>query len=264
MRRPPRRCASDAIPVARDRPGPAPRARRAGRRCLAASTRSRIRSTPSSQAPALRASGRRSIGLRVRGRVDRPTARRPADASIRSAQPARPRRRDRQLVGDAADAGPSAARRATTSIATERQARRRPAASAPPSSSSAVERFGQFDLHHFVESLRCRPPGPRETSSAAWDETPRSSQRQVRRGETAVPHARTRSRWPIQRRSPCFAKANAYSLSNHRCSICRTADVPQPNDVVERRSVFDDAAATRHHVVHPPTPAEPSSTPPCK
>ena len=55
-------------------------------------------------------------------------------------------------------------------------------------------------------ALRCPPPAPRESSSAAWDESLRScpAARPARRNSRS--QRAHRSRWLISRRSSCFAK----------------------------------------------------------
>ena len=127
---------------------------------------------------------------------------------------------NRHLVGSAAEPGFARTSGGRTSTPKERQPRRRGAAK-PRSSSSALCRLGQLQFHHFVQSFDSHGQGRGKARSAAWDEIPRSSPEPARRGGTAAPCERARSRWPDQAQVALLAKANTHSLSNHRFALPR-------------------------------------------
>ena len=133
------------------------------------------------------ATRRRSTGGPRSGAGRRPGRRRPADVAMRSASRGSALRRERAIsIGRRCGPGPScspAGRTSTDANAQSRQGvRRQPRAQLV--GGTAVRPVPVPSLRRVP---RCRRPGPRESSSAVWDETLRSCPAAARRGGTAAP-----------------------------------------------------------------------------
>ena len=202
----------DGLPPARDRPGPAPPARRAGRRAAWGLARSRTCSTPSRSASTSSHAGQVHGPAAVGGLqaadtgIGRERDCHDEAASRRSIRPGPRRARHSRGHGDLVGGASDWAFGAPGQDFDARSVRPGTACGGkPPLQLFGRVRFGQLHFHHFVDSLRSPPPGPGETHPRfrmkPLAETQASPARRNNRSEHRI-----RSRCPISRRSPCLEK----------------------------------------------------------